>query len=123
MAVQNIHHEINYIEFSVTDLEQAKQFYGAAFGWKFTEYGPEYMGIQKQDGEGETGGMCKVDSVTTGGPLVVLYSKDLDASLASAKEAGADLTVDIIAFPGGRRFQFRDPFGNELAVWSDDQVN
>ena len=123
MAVQNIHHEINYIEFSVTDLEQAKQFYGAAFGWKFTEYGPEYMGIQKQDGEGETGGMCKVDSVASGGPLVVLYSKDLDASLASAKEAGANLTVDIIAFPGSRRFQFRDPFGNELAVWSDDQVN
>ncbi|MEC8554809.1 MAG: VOC family protein [Planctomycetota bacterium] len=123
MAVQHIHHEINYIEFSVTDLEKAKQFYGAAFGWKFTDYGPEYVGIPKHDGEGEIAGMCKVDFVTSGGPLVVLYSKDLDASLTSVKEAGAELTVDITAFPGGRRFQFHDPFGNELAVWSDDQVN
>ena len=112
-----IHHEINYIELPVTDIGEAKRFYGAAFGWEFNDYGPDYAGIRK--GDGEAGGLRPVDEVVTGGPLVILYSEDLEASLGSVKDAGGRITVDIFEFPGGRRFQFTDPAGNELAVWSD----
>ena len=113
----NVHHEINYIELYATNLTETKQFYAAAFGWKFNDYGEDYCGIQKQSGEGETGGICRVAQVQPGGPLVILYSNDLEASLASVVEAGGKVTQDIISFPGGRRFQFNDPNGVELAVW------
>jgi predicted enzyme related to lactoylglutathione lyase/pimeloyl-ACP methyl ester carboxylesterase len=111
------HHEIDYIELSVRDIATAKRFYGAAFGWKFTDYGPDYAGIQ--GGEHEQGGLRRADSVPQGGPLVVLYSDNLEASLASVKAAGGTVVQEIFAFPGGRRFQFEDPSGNELAVWSE----
>ena len=114
-----IHHEINYIEIPALDLDQAKKFYGEAFGWKFTDYGPEYVGIQKRQGEGEVGGFCKVEKVVAGGLLVILYSNDLESSLESVKKAGGEVSLEIFSFPGGRRFQFRDPSGHELAVWSD----
>ncbi|MEM8671380.1 MAG: VOC family protein [Planctomycetota bacterium] len=114
-----IHHEINYIEISVTDIDQAKRFYQSAFGWQFNDYGPDYIGIRKMQGAGESGGMCRVDRVTQGGPLIILYSKDLEASYDSVVSAGGTIAKEIISFPGGRRFQFSDPSGNELAVWSD----
>ena len=112
-------HSIDYIEFSVTSLEEAKKFYGSAFGWTFNDYGPAYSGIQKPGG-GEMGGMIPVKRVVTGGPLVILYSDNLEASLESVKKAGGKITKQIFGFPGGRRFQFKDPSGNELAVaaWS-----
>ena len=116
--IKLVHHEINYIEISVTDMEQARQFYSSAFDWKFTEYGPEYAGIQRKGG-GETGGICLVDEVTTGGPLVILYSISLEASQSSVEKAGGKIVKEIFSFPGGRRFHFQDPSGNELAVWSD----
>ncbi len=116
MPTSHEHHTIDYIEFSVTDMAAAKEFYAQAFGWEFNDYGPEYAGIKK--GEGEAGGLCVVPSVTTGGPLVVLYSTDLEASLGSVRDAGGTITKDIFSFPGGRRFQFQDPSGNELAVWA-----
>jgi len=112
------HHEIDYIEFAVTDMQQAQRFYGTAFGWKFNDYGPEYAGIQKQGG-GEVGGFRLAERVATGGPLVILYSSDLDRSLAAVKDAGGVITQEPFEFPGGRRFHFRDPSGNELAVWSE----
>lgn len=112
-----IHHQIDYIEFGVRDLAASKKFYGAAFGWKFTDYGPDYAGIRSR--EGEQGGMRRSDSVTKGGPLVVLYSDNLESSLATVKSAGGRIVREIFSFPGGRRFQFEDPSGNELAVWSD----
>lgn len=111
------HHTIDYIEISVHDMARAQAFYGDAFGWTFTDYGPEYAGIRKE--VGEAGGLRQVDEVTTGGPLVILYSADLEASAASVRDAGGTITMDIFEFPGGRRFQFEDPSGNELAVWSD----
>ncbi len=114
-----VHHSINYIEFSVTDMEIAKEFYSQAFGWEFTDYGPSYVGIQKSGG-GECGGFALVDQVSTGGPLVILYSSSLEESLASVVTAGGKTTRDIFEFPGGRRFQFLDPSGNELAVWSEN---
>lgn len=114
----HVHHSLDYVEFSVTDLNSAKSFYSAAFGWKFNDYGPGYAGIQKENGE--AGGLCLEPVVKTGGPLVILYSNDLTISLNSVIKAGGVITKEIFAFPGGRRFQFQDPSGNELAVWSKD---
>ena len=113
------HHALDYIEFSVTDMAEAQRFYNASFGWEFTDYGPEYAGIRKQQGDGEVGGLRLVEQVTPGGPLAVLYSEDLEVSLQAVRDAGGTVVVEIFAFPGGRRFQFRDPGGNELGVWSD----
>lgn len=115
--MSRVHHAIDYIEFCVTDLARAKQFYEAAFGWEFNDYGPEYAGIRQADGE--AGGLRVVSKVTTGGPLVILYSRHLEASLAGVRAAGGKITMEPFAFPGGRRFQFLDPSGNELAVWSE----
>jgi len=116
---EHVHHGIDYIEIHVTDLSGAKAFYAAAFGWEFNDYGPDYAGIRRPGGEGEMGGLAPVDAVRAGGPLVILYSLDLEASAMAVLEAGGAVTVDIFEFPGGRRFQFTDPSGNELAVWSD----
>lgn len=112
------HHEIHYIEIVVTDMAEAKRFYQSAFGWKFTDYGPDYAGIQKSGGS-ESGGLRLGTEVTTGGPLVILYSNDLEATLASVAEVGGQIVQDPFEFPGGRRFHFLDPSGNELAVWSE----
>ena len=111
------HHATDYIEFSVTDMAEAKRFYAAAFDWQFTDYGPTYAGIQ---GDGrEMGGMTQVEHVAHGGPLVILYSSDLDATLARVREAGGAVVKEPYEFPGGRRFHFADPTGNELAVWAE----
>lgn len=110
------HHAIDYIELSVTDVAEAKRFYGAAFGWTFNDYGPGYAGIGI--GGREVGGLAKVDQVRPGGPLVVLYSDNLDATLAEVEKAGGRIVKEPFEFPGGRRFHFTDPSGNELAVWA-----
>jgi len=112
----HIHHAIDYIEISVRDIGAAKAFYSAAFGWRFNDYGPEYAGIQGVDGE--AGGLRQADDVTSGGPLVVLYSDDLEASLDAVRSAGGTIAKEPFSFPGGRRFHLLDPSGNELAVWS-----
>lgn len=109
------HHAIDYIEFTVGDVAAAKRFYGAAFGWTFNDYGPDYAGIQGNGGE--VGGFTKGE-VQRGGPLVVLYSNDLDATLVRVREAGGKIVKDPFAFPGGRRFELLDPAGNQLGVWS-----
>jgi predicted enzyme related to lactoylglutathione lyase len=111
------HHAIDYVEITVRDVASAKRFYAAAFGWEFNDYGPSYAGIRGTDRE--LGGLAGAANVKTGGPLVVLYSRDLDATLAAVRSAGGKITKPPFAFPGGRRFHFSDPSGNELAVWSD----
>ncbi|MFO0667885.1 MAG: VOC family protein [Polyangiaceae bacterium] len=116
-AAIHVHHAIDYIEFSVTDVAEAKRFYREAFGWAFNDYGPDYAGIVRHGG-GESGGVCKVPRVTSGGPLVVLYSDDLDATLGKVRSAGGRIVKEPFEFPGGRRFHFADPFGNELGVWA-----
>jgi len=110
------HHAIDYVEFTVGDLNAAKRFYAAAFGWQFNDYGPEYAGIKGVDGE--VGGLHQAAELRTGGPLVVLYSKDLDKTLAAVRAAGGKIVREPFTFPGGRRFQFTDPSGNQLGVWS-----
>ncbi len=116
-SVTHSHHGIDYIEFAVTDMAESQQFYGAAFGWTFTDYGPDYAGIQ---GDGrEAGGLRLEPKVSKGGPLPILYSRNLDATLASVRDAGGRIVTEPFDFPGGRRFHFLDPSGNELAVWSE----
>ena len=110
------HHAIDYVEFTVIDLEEAKRFYAAAFGWTFNDYGPEYAGIR--GGDRELGGLHQTSQLRRGGPLVVVYSQDLDTTLSAVKLAGAEVLREPFPFPGGRRFHFADPSGNELAVWS-----
>lgn len=112
------HHEIDYIEFEVADMAAAQRFYNTAFGWTFADYGPGYAGIRKSGG-GEAGGLRLGSGAAPGGPLVILYSRDLEASLAAVRDAGGEITREPFSFPGGRRFHFKDPAGNELAVWSD----
>jgi predicted enzyme related to lactoylglutathione lyase len=110
------HHSIDYVELTVRDLPAAKRFYAAAFGWQFNDYGAEYAGIKGVDGE--AGGLRQASDVRTGGPLVVLYSKDLEKTLQAVRAAGGKIVREPFAFPGGRRFHFTDPSGNELGVWS-----
>lgn len=111
------HHAIDYIEITVPDLAAGKAFYAQAFGWTFNDYGPGYAGIC---GEGrEQGGLAQGDRKAQGGPLVILFSNDLEASLRAVESAGGSISEPIFAFPGGRRFHFTDPGGNELAVWSE----
>jgi predicted enzyme related to lactoylglutathione lyase len=113
----HVHHAFDYVELVARDVEEAKRFYGAAFGWSFNDYGPDYAGIR---GEGrEIGGVRKDAGGAGGSPLVVLYSRDLGATLAAVREAGGRIVKEPFSFPGGRRFQFADPSGNELAVWSE----
>ncbi len=107
---------IDYIEFGAPDLAAVKLFYGEAFGWHFTDYGPDYTSFA--DGR-LSGGFRRVDSVAPGGALVVLFATDLEATQVSVSRAGGRIVNPIFSFPGGRRFHFLDPAGNELAVWSD----
>jgi predicted enzyme related to lactoylglutathione lyase len=115
-AAKHDHHAIDYIELTVTDVAAAKRFYGAAFDWSFNDYGPDYAGIKGETRE--VGGLTK-GTVTRGGPLVVLFSNNLDDTLKRVREAGGKIVKDPFEFPGGRRFQFLDPSGNELGVWSE----
>jgi len=117
MNSTHVHHSIDYIEFAVTDLTKAKSFYSSAFGWEFNDYGPSYAGIRI--GDREVGGLRTDTRVISGGPLVVLYSKNLEESLAAVNKSGGKLTKEPFSFPGGRRFHFQDTSGNELAVWSE----
>jgi predicted enzyme related to lactoylglutathione lyase len=109
------HEQIQYIEFLSKDLVQAKNFYAKAFGWVFTDYGPEYMAFS---GDYIDGGFAHGEP-HSGTILVVLYSEDLEATKNKVISAGGTIAKDIFSFPGGRRFQFTDPDGYELAVWSE----
>ena len=115
--VDHTHHAIDYIEFVTTDMAESKRFYNAAFGWEFNDYGPDYAGIQ---GQGREVGGLRLDTENhSGGPLVILFSSDLEATLTKVRDAGGRVVTEPFEFPGGRRFQFLDPSGNELAVWSE----
>ena len=107
---------VDYIEFPATNIEDTKRFYSAVFGWKFTDYGPDYTSFT--DGR-LSGGFTAASTVTAPGPLVVLYSTNLADLAARISKSGGHIVREIFEFPGGQRFHFTDPSGNELAVWSD----
>lgn len=108
--------QIDYIEFPAADMSVAKQFYSAVFGWRFTDYGPHYTSFA----DGRMAGGFTEAPVTRGGALIVIYVDDLAAAERRVKEAGGKITKETFTFPGGSRFHFTDPAGNELAVWHED---
>ena len=113
---------INYIELPATDMSAAKKFYGDVFGWSFTDYGPDYASFSAKEAgvDGGLRGDGEVSPAPEGtGVLVVLHASDLEGTLSRVQRAGAQIVKPIFSFSGGRRFHFRDPSGNELAVWSD----
>jgi len=115
----NQHEKINYVEFHARDLPATKAFFEAAFGWSFVDYGPEYIAFSDQ---GLDGGFFKSEraaAVDKGSALVVLYSKSLEETQAKVEKAGGRILKPIYAFPGGRRFHFAEPSGNEFAVWGE----
>lgn len=107
---------IYYIEFSASDVEASKAFFIAVFGWEFTDYGPDYTSFT--DGQ-MSGGFERSESSTGGGPLVVLYADDLEATKAKVTANGGTIVKDTFEYPGGRRFHFTEPSGNELSVCSE----
>lgn len=112
------HHTISYIEFTTPNIEQTRRFYSRVFGWKFKDWGPDYLGF---DGVGIKGGFAKGDPLQTAGkaaPVIVLYSDDLEATEAAILENGGSIVVPTFTFPDGRRFHFSDGAGNILGVWS-----
>jgi uncharacterized protein len=121
MSQPGNHHKINYIEFAATDVPRAKQFYSAAFGWSFQDWGPDYISFEDATA-GVHGGFRKAkpeESRGASAPLVVLYSANLEATQAAIAAAGGAIVVPTFSFPGGRRFHFSDGAGNLLAVWSE----
>ncbi len=110
------HLKIDYVEFASGELDGSKAFFAKAFGWTFQDYGPTYAAMTNA---GLDGGLQSDPDETSAAPLVILKADDLEAALKSVTDAGGDILRPIFSFPGGRRFHFREPGGNELAVWSE----
>ncbi|MEP1307202.1 MAG: VOC family protein [Balneola sp.] len=107
---------INYVELKAKNLEAVKAFYQQVFGWTFTDYGPSYTSFSNS---GVEGGFEKTDQKIVNGALIVLHHENLELIQEQVEKAGGIITVPIFSFPGGRRFQFSDPSGNELAIWTE----
>ncbi len=117
----NTHEKLNYVELPSRDLELTKKFFIAALGWSFTDYGPDYIAFADQ---GLDGGFFRADqasSTKTGAALLVFYSEKLEQTQNKIEQAGGTIVRPIFSFPGGRRFHFTEPCGNEFAVWSDNK--
>jgi hypothetical protein len=108
---------IDYVEFPATDVARMKEFYERVFGWKFTDYGPDYTSFT--DGRLAGGFSKELKPAHGSGPLVVIYALDLAGTEQKVGQAGGNISQAIFEFPGGKRFHFIDPSGNELAVWSE----
>lgn len=116
MSTEN---RIDYIEIPARDPALAQRFFEALFGWQFEDYGPDYCSFN--DGS-LAGGFYRADSaaaVGRGSVLVVFYCGDLEQAVTRVRDAGGTIAKEIFAFPGGRRFHFLDPCGNEYAIWSE----
>lgn len=114
-----VHEKINYIEFPAKDINATKMFFTTALGWTFTDFGPDYTAFEN---EGLDGGFYRSEQTATtkkGSALVVFYSNALKETQTKIEKAGGTIIHEIFSFPGGRRFHFADPNGNEYAVWSD----
>ncbi len=114
----NKHEKLNYVEFAARDLAATRTFFTAVFGWEFEEFGPDYCAFSEQ---GLDGGFYRSElnsSTQNGSALLVFYSDDLESTRAKIEAAGGRIEKPIFDFPGGRRFHFSEPSGNEFAVWS-----
>ena len=111
--------KINYIEFPARDFETIQAFYEKAFGWHFTDYGPEYRAFSDGNLDGGFYKSSNHSATENGAALVILYARTLQATRDRIVAAGGTIVMDIFECPGGQRFQFADPNGNQLAVWSD----
>jgi predicted enzyme related to lactoylglutathione lyase len=110
--------KLNYVELPARDLPATRAFFQAAFGWEFEEFGPDYCAFA---GQGLDGGFYRSElysNTQNGSALLVFYSDDLEATQASIEQAGGRIEKPVFDFPGGRRFHFSEPSGNEFAVWS-----
>ncbi|OOZ39301.1 glyoxalase [Solemya pervernicosa gill symbiont] len=115
----NEHEKINYVELPARDIESTKHFFTNVFDWSFVDYGPDYVAFSNA---GIAGGFYRADlssSTENGSSLIVFYSDDLEQTQAKIEKAGGSTIKPIFLFPGGRRFHFADPNGNEFAVWSE----
>lgn len=115
----NQHETLNYVEFAAKDLNATKAFFSAVFGWAFTDYGPEYTAFSNQ---GLDGGFYQADACSrtaNGAALLVFYSEHLEATYNKVVDHGGEVIKPIFEFPGGFRFHFIEPSGNEFAVWSE----
>ena len=118
----NEHHKINYFEFPSRNLGATKAFFNKAFGWSFQDYGPDYSSCSNSGLEGGffTSELCA--NTANGSALIVLYSNDLEGTYSRVVDAGGAIVKEIFSFPGGFRFHFSEPSGNEFAVWSEKGV-
>lgn len=116
--MSNINNSVNYIELPLVKNAETKIFYNQVFEWEFTDWGPSYISFSGANVDGGFNGQGDAQ-VSAGGVLVVLYANDLNQKLEDIKKAGGVISKSIFEFPGGKRFHFRDPNGNELAVWSE----
>lgn len=116
------HGKLDYVEFATQDIKSTQRFFKCAFAWSFEAFGDDYIAFSN---EGLDGGFFSADTVTTsahGAPLLIFYSENLEATQTKITEAGGKVVREIFDFPGGRRFHFVEPGGNELAVWSDVDI-
>ena len=114
----NVHEKINYVEYPAKDIEATKRFFAAAFDWSFVDYGPDYSAFFNQ---GLDGGFFRSNLASTaenGAALLVFFSENLEGTQVKVKNAGGVISTEPFSFPGGRRFHFIEPSGNEFAVWS-----
>ncbi len=110
--------KINYVELPAQDLDAVEAFYSGAFGWSFTDYGPEYRAFSDGQLDGGFRRAGNASSTDNGAALIILYAEELESALEAVESNGGAIVKQIFPFPGGRRFHFADPNGNELAVWS-----
>jgi len=115
----NQHEKMNYVEFPAKDLAGTKAFFESVFGWSFVDYGPEYTAFENQGLDGGFFQSELASSTEKGTALIVFYSNQLEATLAKVEKAGGSILRPIFSFPGGRRFHFTEPSGNEFAVWGE----
>lgn len=111
--------KINYVELPAADFDAVEKFYSSTFGWTFTDFGAEYRAFNDGQFDGGFTRSPLKSTTETGSALVILYASDLEATRDKVAANGGTICMQIFSFPGGRRFQFLDPHGNELAVWSD----
>ena len=119
MLTMNKHEKLNYLEYAAHDLVATKSFFEKVFAWKFTDYGDDYTAFSDQ---GLDGGFYRADISShsdVGGALAIFWSEDLEATLEKIEAAGGEIIKPTFDFPGGRRFHFTEPSGNEFAVWAD----